>query len=205
VARLWTSRPTQSSTTALALLLEIAVHAGLTRGVPAAARLSAELAAVPDLMATTLKELDAPVAEIARREVGSQMVLFSGGGPSYACAVIGAAKVKECTPGHALAIQVEEYHHYNSQKVGEPLVLLAPNGPSLSRAIETGTDAHRWGGRLYAVTTMGQSAFDPLADDVLRLPALSESLSPLLTVLPAQLFGYHLGMAGFAAAEADGG
>lgn len=193
--------PTQSSTAALAVLLEIAVEAGLFRDAPQAKELRPQLTAMPEMMAETLERLDPPVAELARREVASSMVLFCGGGPTYAAAVVGAAKVKECTPIHALAIEVEEYHHYNSQKAGEPLFLLAPTGPSVPRAVDTGTDALRWGGRLYVVTSDGEAAFDGRADAVLRAPVVSEALSPLLYLLPAQLVGYHLGMAGFAAAE----
>jgi glucosamine 6-phosphate synthetase-like amidotransferase/phosphosugar isomerase protein len=152
-------------------------------------------------MAGLLEKIDGPIAEIAASEATRTMFLFSGGGPNWATAVVGAAKVKECTPNHAVAIQVEEYHHYNSQKVGEPLWIFAPSGPSVPRAIETGTDAHRWGGQLFVVTTEGETAFDALADRVLFVPNVHESLSALLYLVPAQLVGYHLGMAMFALAE----
>ncbi|MFI7587338.1 SIS domain-containing protein [Spongisporangium articulatum] len=195
--------PTQSSTAALALLLELAVRVGRRRGVAGAAALRSALDALPDTMRTVLGRLDGPIAAIAAREVTAPTVLFSGGGPNVAAAVVGAAKVKECTPLRATEIQVEEYHHYNSQKAEEPLFLLVPSGPSVPRAVDTGTDAHRWGGRLYVVTTEGERAFDALDPEaVLEIPAVPESLSPLLYLLPAQLVGYHLGLAGFAAAEA---
>lgn len=195
--------PTQSSTAALALLLEVAVRVGERRSLSAAGALRSSLDALPDAMAVVLQRIDAPIAEIAAREVSAPTVLFSGAGPSLAAAIVGAAKVKECTPLRATEIQVEEYHHYNSQKADEPLVLLVPSGPSVPRAIDTGTDAHRWGGRLYVVTTEGERAFDALQPEALiELPAVPEPLSALLYLLPAQLLGYHLGMAGFRRAEA---
>jgi glucosamine--fructose-6-phosphate aminotransferase (isomerizing) len=195
--------PTQSSTAALALLLELAVRVGERRGAPGVAGLRIALDAIPTTMAQVLDRIGPRIEAIARREVAAPTVLFSGGGPNLASAIVGAAKVKECTPLRATEIQVEEYHHYNSQKAGEPLFLLVPSGPSVPRAVDTGTDAHRWGGRLYVVTTEGEHRFDPLEPEaVLELPAVPESLSPLLYLLPAQLVGYHLGLAGFAAAEA---
>jgi glucosamine--fructose-6-phosphate aminotransferase (isomerizing) len=193
--------PTQSSTAALALLLRLAALAGTRRQTPGASTLLAELDTLPGLMDVTLTEAEPSCARLADREKNCQMYLFSAGGPNLASAVIGAAKIKECTPSHALAIQVEEYHHYNSQKAGEPLWLLAPAGPSVSRALDTAREARRFGGQVYVVTSQGDDSFGDDADDVLYLPPVSESLSPLLYFLPAQLIGYHLAIAKFAAAE----
>ncbi len=200
--------PTQSSTAALALLLELAIRVGERRSPDRAAGLRDAFRGLPEVMAGLLRQLDPVIAGIAEREVaaGVRTVLFSGGGPSLAAAIIGAAKVKECTTLHANEIQVEEYHHYNSQKAGEPLFLFAPSGPSISRAVDTARDAHRWGGRLYVVTTVGETAFDDLVSDaIVRLPRVPEALSALLFVLPAQLVGYHLGLSSYARAAADAG
>jgi glucosamine 6-phosphate synthetase-like amidotransferase/phosphosugar isomerase protein len=197
--------PTQSSTAALALLLELAIRIAERRAHPQAASLRQAFDEIPDVMTQVLEELDPLIASIADAEVAKQVqtVLFSGAGPNLASAMVGAAKVKECTTLHALDIQIEEYHHYNSQKAGEPLFLLAPSGPSVPRAVDTGTDALRWGGRLYVVTTDGEHAFDHLGAPVITLPAVPEPLSPLLYLLPAQLAGYHLGLACYAAAVAN--
>jgi len=197
--------PTQSSTAALALLLELAIRSGERRVPTAAAPLRAAFDELPKVMTQVLDAIDPLIADLAGSEVeaGVQMVLFSGAGPNLASAIVGAAKVKECTTLHAVDIQVEEYHHYNSQKAGEPLFLLAPSGPSVPRAVDTGTDALRWGGRLYVVTTEGEHAFDDVGGHVITLPPVPEPLSPLLYLLPAQLVGYHLGLRCYAAAAAD--
>ncbi|HET7664923.1 MAG TPA: SIS domain-containing protein, partial [Mycobacterium sp.] len=197
--------PTQSSTAALALLLELAIRVGERRVPTEAAPLRAAFDELPDVMARVLSRIDPLIAKIAGDEVaaGVPTVLFSGGGPNLASAIVGAAKVKECTTLHAMEIEVEEYHHYNSQKAGEPLFLLAPSGPSVPRAVDTGRDALRWGGRLYVVTTDGESAFDDLAGQVITMPMIPEPLSPMLYLLPAQLVGYHLGLSCYAAAVAN--
>ena len=198
--------PTQSSTAALALLLELAIRITERRAPATAAPLRDAFDELPDVMAQVLTRIDPLIAQIADDEVKAQVqtVLFAGAGPNLASAIVGAAKVKECTTLHALDIQIEEYHHYNSQKAGEPLFLLAPSGPSVPRAVDTGTDALRWGGRLYVVTTDGERAFDDLGGQVITLPAVPEPLSPLLYLLPAQLVGYHLGLSCYAAAVNHG-
>lgn len=193
--------PTQSSTAPLALLFRLAALVGRGRGLRAGASLLAELDTVPGLMARTIAVADPVIAEQSVAEAAGRMYLFAGAGPSYAAAVVGAAKVKECTPDHAMAVQLEEFHHYNSQKAGEPLWMLVPTGRGVGRGVDTIHEAHRLGGHVYAVTTEGEAAFDDLARGVLRLPAVSEMISPLLFFLPAQLVGYHLAIAKFAAAD----
>ncbi|CAN5582126.1 hypothetical protein BH09ACT8_BH09ACT8_27540 [soil metagenome] len=194
--------PTQSSTAALALLFELGVRVAERRGSPVAGRLRGELDELPSTMSQVLRVLGPVIADIAEVEVqsGLQTVLFAAAGPNLAAAIVGAAKVKECTVLHALDIQTEEYHHYNSQKANEPIFVLSPSGPSVPRSVDTGKDALRWGGRLYVVTTEGERAFDSLGGTVLTVPAIDESLSPLLYLLPAQLVGYHLGLSSYAAA-----
>ena len=194
--------PTQSSTAAVALLFRLAALVGTRRGIPRAAALSEGLDGLPELMASVLAQLDAPIAAVAAIEAHRSMYLFSAAGPNWAAAIVGAAKIKETTPDHAVEIEVEEFHHYNSQKPGEPMFLIAPTGPSVPRAVDTGTDARRFGGQLYVFTTVGETAFAEHANETFELPEIDEALSPLIYLPAAQLVGYHLGMAKFAAAEA---
>ncbi|WIB68973.1 SIS domain-containing protein [Curtobacterium sp. MCBD17_035] len=194
--------PTQSSTTALALLVDLAIRVGALRGHAAAPALRQALDTVPALMERVIAETEPRLRAIAQREQAADAFLFSAAGPSWGAAIIGAAKVKECTPDHAEAIQVEEFHHYNSLKAGEPIWVIAPAGPSVPRAVHTASEAKRFGGSVTVVTTEGVHDFDDVADDVVTVPAVPEPISPLLTVLPAQLTGYLLAMEQFATAEA---
>ncbi|GAA3108292.1 hypothetical protein GCM10010464_83960 [Pseudonocardia yunnanensis] len=191
--------PTQSSTAALALLFRLAGLVGRARGAAGADALLAELAIVPGLMSAALAMSDPIVAEVAAREAARHMYLFSGAGPNWGSALLGAAKVEECSPDHAMAVQLEDHHRC---KAGDPLWLLVPSGPSVKSAVDTARKARKFGGQVYVATTAGEHAFDGLADAVVRLPDVAELLSPLLYLLPAQLMGYHVGMAKFAAADA---
>ena len=117
----------------------------------------------------------AEIAQLAEQEA-DKAVLFAAGGPSYAAALFGAAKVKECSPDHAISIPLEEFHHYNSQKRGDPLFLIAPSGPSVPRARDTAEEGRRWGGTIYAVVTGEESMLDACAHKILRLPSVPEVL-----------------------------
>ena len=78
--------PTQSSTAALALLLELAIRVGERRVPTTAAPLREAFDEVPDVMAGVLSRIDPLIAKIAEDEVeaGVHTVLFSGGGPNLA-------------------------------------------------------------------------------------------------------------------------
>lgn len=199
--------PTQSSTAAMVTLLQFLIDFAAARNVDAGrvARYQENLDRVPGLMAEALESTNEKVMEIARRERERKMYLFAGGGPCYAAAVFGAAKVKECSPDQALAIQMEEFHHYNSVKAGDPLFVIAPDGYSLPRAVDTAREGKRWGGQVYSIVTGQNSALDEFSDEVLRLPAVDEEFSALVYAMPVQAFGYHVAMEKFRQAEKANG
>ena len=194
--------PTQATTAAMAMLFRLGIEAGRVRGV-GTLHIERELAGVPSMMDVALRRLDDSMAQLASALVTKPLQLFSGGGQIWGTALIGAAKVRECTVKHALAIHVEEYHHYNSQKAGDPLFLVAPQGPSLFRAIDTARVGRGWKGLVYVLADPHEHRFDGIADHVFAMPAISEELSPLVYVIPLQLFAYHLSMAEFSMAASS--
>ena len=194
--------PTQSSTAAMALLGLLAVRVGAHRNAAGAAELARALETVPAAMETVLSTSDPIMREVARRESSRPIYLYAGGGPAYAAALFGATKMKECSPDHAMAIALEEFHHYNSQKAGDPLFVLAPAGPSVARARDTAEEGKRWKGRIYGLVTGDEPALDDASDLVIRLPALPESLAALLFTVPLQLFAYHTALEKFRSAGA---
>ncbi|MDX7954072.1 SIS domain-containing protein, partial [Lichenihabitans sp. Uapishka_5] len=105
--------PTQASTAALAMLLQFGLDLAATMGrhPERVERLQAELDAMPDRMVALTEACEGTVADPAHRAASRSIFLFAGGGPSFATALFGAAKVKECSPDHAIAIPLEEFHH----------------------------------------------------------------------------------------------
>ncbi len=196
--------PTQSSTAAMAVLyqygIELARQMRPNQGVEIDS-LEEALHGTPALIAQALDTHNESIADLADEEADHPLYLFAGGGPSYASALFGAAKVKELSPDHAIAIPLEEYHHYNSQKVAEPLFLIAPNGPSLPRAIDTAREGKRFDGMVYSLISEGNSLLDEISDACFYLPVMDERLVPMVYSIPVQLFAYHVAMAKFRIAE----
>jgi len=197
--------PTQSSTAAMATLLQFAIDFAQARGVDSelVRRFQENLYRAPEQMAFALANTNDQVLEIARRERDRKIYLFAGGGPCFAAAFFGAAKVKEGSPDQALAVQMEEFHHYNSLKAGDPIFIIAPDGYSLPRAVDTARESKRWGGHVYAIVTGDNPALNNLSDVVLRLPAVDEEFAGLVYAMPVQLFGYYVAIEKFYKAERE--
>ncbi len=186
--------PTQSSTSAMALIIEFALSLAeaLGRDQDMVYRMRREFEAIPDKMAEVINNSDKIIRKWAKDNCNKQMYLFCGGGPFYTCAEYGAAKVKEATPDYANAIPLEEYHHYNSQKEGDPLFLIAPSGFSTYRALETIYAGHSMGGKIYVLTNEKEKELIQEADESLILPEAPEYLANFLFSIPVQLLGYYI-------------
>lgn len=195
--------PTQSSTAAMVLLYKLAIEWGklVNKSGIDFSDSEAELSRTPERVLSVLEKITDEIEEIAKKEIDKPIYLFASGGPAFACSLFGAAKVKECTPDHALAIPLEEFHHYNSQKVNDPMFLIAPDGLSIPRALDTAKQGKAWGGKIYSVVTEGNMMLKESSDHMIFLPKVEESMSPILYSLPVQLFAYHLAMNKFFAAE----
>ncbi len=195
--------PTQSSTAAMAILVQLVLEMAHVRGLkdPSLSSLEQSFQVIPALMTETLNRLGPDILQVAITERTKQVYLYAGGGPAYASAMFGAAKVKECTPNHGIAIPLEEFHHYNSQKAGDPLFLLAPNGPSIPRAMDTLHEGKRWGGSVYSIVDERFASLFQNSDAVFPITDVPEVFSAFLYTLPVQLFAYHVAMEKFRLAE----
>lgn len=188
--------PTQSSTAAMALIAQLGIDLASARGVAKSeiARFQKALDDSPGLIHQVLQETAARVATLANRELHTPLFLFAGGGPAYASALIGAAKIKECTNRHAVAIQIEEYHHYLSQMAGEPMFITVPNGPSAGRAADALKVGRANQGRLFGVIPYDSRLDRGMFDWLVELPSMDELLCPIVYGVPLQLFAYNLGI-----------
>lgn len=184
--------PTQASSATVAALLALGAAAARDDA------LAADLAALPPVLDHVAAAFDAPAAELAEAWAAARLVMFTGGGPHYAAACFGAAKVRELAPIHAFATPLEEVHHYRFPKRGDPLFLIAPDAASRPRATDTALVARAVGARLVALVTEGDDGAAAHAQEVWALPRVRPALAPIVFALPLHLFAWHFAMARFA-------
>ena len=194
-----TGWPTQSSTAAMALLVQLAIAVAEAKELSGdAAAHRAELDAVPVMMDSLAREVDARMAAIAERFAAARIVFFAGLGPNLATAAFGAAKMKELSPIHAVAMPLEEYHHYRAQKAGDPLFLVATDRASYSRALDTALVSEKVGGRTVAIVADEMPEIARRVEATITVPQVRPMLAPLVATIPLHLFAYHFAKARFA-------
>jgi glucosamine--fructose-6-phosphate aminotransferase (isomerizing) len=68
---------------------------------------------------------------------------------------------------------------------------LAPEDGSYDKVVSNIQEIRAREGRIVAVTSAGNTKLGSLVDDIIEIPHNHEILTPLLTVIPLQLFAYH--------------
>lgn len=182
--------PTQSSTAAMALKLALTASVAEAKGADIS-MLRVALSALPDQVDAVSKAFYEPARVVAARLARADLVLLAGAGPHYAPAAFGAAKLKELAPIHAYAFPLEEYHHYRTQKAGDPLFLVAPDAASHTRAVETAIMSHGSEGFCIALVPEGETEIAEIADVAWHLPPVAPETQPIVYSVPLHLFGYH--------------
>jgi glucosamine--fructose-6-phosphate aminotransferase (isomerizing) len=190
--------PTQSSTAAIALLVATAAALADARASTPPHRLAAldaALAALPSLVESVTRASAAPIAAAADAFAAARSVLFTGAGPAFAAAAIGAAKLRELGPIHATATPLEEMHHYRAQKRGDPLMLLAPDRAARERALDTALVGAAVGGRTVALLGEDDAEISALVEVALVLPPVDPLLAPVVFAVPLHLFAHRFAIA----------
>jgi glucosamine--fructose-6-phosphate aminotransferase (isomerizing) len=158
--------------------------------------LAVALRALPDQAARAL-DLAAGTATLARRYVNSRGFMFVGRGYTYPAALEGALKLKEISYVHAEGYPAGELKHgpISLLDVEVPLVAVATKSATYDKLISNVMEGRARDARVIAVASEGDEQIERIADDVLWVPECHEALSPVLAVIPLQLFAYHTAVA----------
>jgi glucosamine--fructose-6-phosphate aminotransferase (isomerizing) len=174
-------------------LAEIAVLAMLSAALSGDAASALELRRIPDALRTALAE-EERVAALARDWAGEQECAILARGFHYATAREWALKLKELAYLLADPYSGADFQHGPIALVhpGFPILAVATTGPALDGMIDLLERVRDTGARLLVLSDV--AAARALGDGV-ALPAVPEWLSPLVAIIPAQLFAYHLARA----------
>ncbi|MGK2850923.1 MAG: glutamine--fructose-6-phosphate transaminase (isomerizing) [Candidatus Limnocylindrales bacterium] len=159
--------------------------------------LGGALRALPASAARAIASAAASTPELARRYVNSRGFMFVGRGPGFPVALEGALKLKEVSYVHAEGYAAGELKHGPISLLDAecPLVAVATRSSVYDKLISNVMEGRARDARIIAVATEGDEAIAHYADDICWVPDTHEMLSPVLAIIPLQLFAYHMAMA----------
>ncbi len=152
-----------------------------------------ELRSIPDKVRTILKSNDR-ILEIAEQYKDKKNALYLGRGYNFPVALEGALKLKEISYIHAEGYPAAEMKHGPIALIDDdmPVVVVAPKDAIYDKIISNIEEVRARGGSIIAVTTEGNTEIQSRADHVIYVPKTMDFLVPLLTVIPLQLYAYHI-------------
>jgi len=194
---------TKAFTAQLAVLYLFAVYLGQVRGTlnkDQIRRHIRELLEIPTKVEIVLQA--APACEqLAKMYRAMEDFLFLGRAIHYPVAMDGALKLKEVSYIHAEGYPTGETKHGPNALIDEslPVVIIATCDRKDEAAvlryeknIASIKGFKQQSGQVIAVATEGDEQVQALADHTIFVPPASELLSPILEIVPLQLFAYYM-------------
>lgn len=158
-------------------------------------RIANELTKIPALMARIIAGSD-HIKTLAQAYQPFQNFLYLGRKYNLPVAYEGALKLKEISYAHAEGYGAGEMKHGPIAMIDEkfPSLCIAPQDSVYEKMISNIEEIKARKGPVIAIATEGDKKIAALADDVVYIPKTLEMLTPLLAVIPLQLFAYHFGV-----------
>ena len=152
-----------------------------------------ELAALPELVHSVLGAEDS-IHEVALDFAEIRACTVLGRGYNHSTAFEWALKVQEVTYTLAHPYSTADFRHGPIAVVepGFPVLAVAPDGPLIGDMVELLSKVTGERRARTAVVTNRDEAAD-VSRHAIRIPAMPEWLSPIPSIVAAQLFTYHLG------------
>jgi glutamine---fructose-6-phosphate transaminase (isomerizing) len=155
---------------------------------------------IPDQVQQILDVATSPddlIEPLAKRMSHPSSIMFIGRGVGFPTALEGALKLKEISYIHAEGLPAGELKHGSIALLDPdtPLVAVATASHVYEKVVSNMQEVRARDARVIVVATEGDEAIRQHADDVLYVPATIEALSPLLAIIPLQLFAYHAAVA----------
>jgi glucosamine--fructose-6-phosphate aminotransferase (isomerizing) len=187
---------TKAFVTSLVDLYLLGLYLGQARGTLAPDRLHElldALLALPNLAGQVLDNGHEYEA-LANKFFRCEDFLYLGRGINYPIALEGALKLKEISYIHAEGYPAGEMKHGPIALIDKdmPVMAIAVRDRVYEKMIGQIEQVKARGGMVIAVATEGDTFIRTKADHVIYVPPTSSLLTPVLTVLPLQLFAYHV-------------
>ena len=156
-------------------------------------QLLTELENIPNKIQKVL-EKSSQIEYIAGEFKNATNALYLGRGYNFPVALEGALKLKEISYIHAEGYPAAEMKHGPIALIDEnmPVIVIATNKSAYEKISSNIQEVKARKGIVIAIVNEGNEVIKAMADYTLEIPETEEPLSPLLSVIPLQLFAYYI-------------
>ena len=187
---------TKAFTSQVAICLLIALYIGRMRDMSYSVGkdIINALKSLPEAIEKTLKT--APqIKKIAKKYACKNDFLFLGRLDEFPIALEGALKLKEISYIHSEAYPAGEMKH-------GPIALVCPECPSvvfasaedvLAKIVSNAQEIKARKGSVIAITCFPE-AFKDIAEDIITVPKVHDSIRTIIDIVPAQLLAYYIAL-----------
>jgi glucosamine--fructose-6-phosphate aminotransferase (isomerizing) len=138
--------------------------------------------------------LNDQIKKIATEFKDARNFIYLGRGYNFPVALEGALKLKEISYIHAEGYPAAEMKHGPIALIDAemPVVFIATKDSSYEKVVSNIQEVKARKGRVISVVTEGDNVIPKMSEFVIEVPAVTESLMPLISVIPLQLLSYHI-------------
>lgn len=187
---------TKAYTTQLICMYLIGLYMGSTRGTVEKDfydRILGELKQLPEKVEKILDQ-ENRIASIARKYYRREQVFFIGRGLDSGVSYEGSLKLKEISYINSFAIAAGELKH-GTIALMEPDTLvfaLATQDFLYEKMVSNVEEIKARGARVIGLAKEGRTEIEKVADEVIYIPDCADEVSPVLSVIPLQIFAYYV-------------
>ena len=184
----------KSFTSQVSVLVLVALYLGRRRGLSLVmgTRIASELRKIPEAIAGILDKKE-EMKKLALKYKNYNNFFYLGRKYNFPVAVEGALKIKEIAYVHAEGYAAGEMKHGPIAMIDKnfPTIAIAPKDSVYEKMVSNIHEIKARRGPVLAIATEGDKEIAKLADDVFYIPKTLEMLTPMLSVIPLQLFAYY--------------
>ena len=187
---------TKAYTTQLICMYLIGLYMGSTKGTVDKEyydRILGELKALPDKVEELLKSEES-IAALAKKYHRREQVFFIGRGLDSGVSYEGSLKLKEISYINSFAIAAGELKHGTIALMEEETLVfaLATQDFLYEKMVSNVEEIKARGAHVIGVAKAGKTEIEKVADEVIYIPYCADEVSPVLAVIPLQIFAYYV-------------
>ena len=187
---------TKAYTTQLTCMYLLGLYMGLQRGTISEdfyKEFIEDLSAIPQKLGDYLKR-KGEIEALAKLLYNRDQVFFIGRGLDSAIAYEGSLKLKEISYINSFAIAAGELKHGTIalMEPGTLVLALATQDFLYEKMISNIQEIKARGAHVLSIAKEGNRAIEAQSNEVIYIPPCRDDLSPLLSVVPLQLFSYYV-------------